>query len=67
MLGNPEVSDSSEDIPILSSGEEIVTEKDCMRQDGAAQVTGSGTSHQLTINDFERCMVVDLSMQTKIM
>ena len=52
MLSNPTVSDSSKDIPILSSGEEFVTEKDSMRQDCGAQFTGSGTSHQLTVNDF---------------
>ena len=51
-LANPKgttpFSDTSEDIPILSSGEEIVTEE----QDSAAECTG-GTSHQLTVNDFE--------------
>ena len=43
------MSDTSEDIPILSSGEEIVTQE----QDTAAECT-CGTSHQLTVNDFER-------------
>ena len=46
--GTAPLSDTSEDIPILSSGEEIVTQE----QDTAAECT-CGTSHQLTVNDFE--------------
>ena len=47
--GTAPLSDTSEDIQILSSGEQIVTQE----QDSAAECTG-GTSHQLTVNDFER-------------
>ena len=53
MLKNPTVSESSEDIPILSSGEECVREKDTsMRHVCGAQFIGSGTKHELTVNDF---------------
>ena len=43
------LSDSSEDIPILSSGEESVTE---IHHSSGGQIVGSSPIKELTVNDF---------------